>query len=151
MELLYRCSYCDFTGTKIEVEKHEAMEHDKITPNDIKELDEPISVFFKSNFEMRRTKSSNKRYPIMYEIVKWYNTDHPVKCFSPELNKEVEKSRFCYVIAFIRFDRKEWDWDFSCIGTRYIDDYVSGMNQWVKDWMKEFRNYKYPELDEDEN
>ena len=150
MELLYKCSYCDFTGTKLEVEKHENMEHDNLTPNNIEKLNNPVSVFFKTDFEMRRTNNVNsERYPIVYEIVKWYNTDHPVKCFSPEQNKEIEKTRFCFVVAFIRFDRKEWDWDFNCVGTRYIDNYVSGMTTWVKEWIEEFKNSKYPELEEE--
>lgn len=150
MELLYRCSYCDFTGTKLEVEKHENREHDKLTPDNNEKLNNPVSVFFKTDFEMRRTKRAEReRYPIVYEIVKWYNTDHPIKCFSSEQNKEVEQSRFCYTVAFIRFDKKQWDWDFDSVGTRYIDNYVPGMTEWVKEWIEEFKNSKFPELEEE--
>lgn len=141
MEPVFKCSKCNFIGTKSEVQAHEKNCNwgtNKL--NDIAHMNKP-SCFFNGDFEIRKsnddftTNDYKVRYPVVYEIVKWYNTEKPIKVYSPISDKEVERSRFCYVVAFIKWDNKESAWEFDCVGTRYITDYEHGMNAWVKDWI----------------
>lgn len=82
-----------------------------------------MSVCFK-NFEIRECIEINARHA-KYKVVKW--SEKPL---------ESTGRRFCWVIAFIRWNEKEPCWELDCVGMRLIDDYEEGLCEFIKRFMK---------------
>ena len=69
-------------------------------------------------FEIRPIIHSANQETRDYELVKWFADDH------------------CYAIARIYWDLKESCWGFESYGTRFFDDYVSGLAMYVKKYIE---------------
>lgn len=82
-----------------------------------------MSVRFK-NFEIRECIGWNAKHA-KYELVKWSN----------EKLTSTGK-RYCWVVAFIRWNEKEPCWQFDCVGMRFIDDYEEGLCEFVQRFMR---------------
>lgn len=52
-----------------------------------------------------------------FELVKWY---------------QYEDKECCYVVAWIDWNDHEPCWEFCSVGTRFIDDYVDGLCEYIK-------------------
>lgn len=52
-----------------------------------------------------------------FELVKWY---------------QYEDKECCYVVAWIDWNEHEPCWEFSSVGTRFIDDYEDGLCEYIK-------------------
>lgn len=70
------------------------------------------------DFEIRQCMSLNDEIiSDKYELIKW-------------TTKGFDK-RYCFVVAYIEFDRRELGWEFRSVGTRYLEHYVNGLNEWI--------------------
>ena len=87
------------------------------------------------DFEIRACKGVNARYH-KFELVKWYKTNAPVEVINVETEEKVFKSDFCYVVAFLNYNDREPCWKFESVGTRFIDDYVEGLCDYIKQFLK---------------
>ena len=73
------------------------------------------------DFEIKPCGEWNSRHH-NYELVRWYHdTIH---------DRDVN-----YVVAWIDWDDKEPGWEFTSVGTRFIDDYVDGLCEYIKKFL----------------
>jgi hypothetical protein len=82
-----------------------------------------VSVRFK-DFEIRECIGINAK-SAKYELVKW--SDKPL---------ESTGRHYCWVDAFIRWNRKEPCWEFDCVGMRFIEDYEDGLCEFIQKFME---------------
>jgi hypothetical protein len=84
------------------------------------------------DFEIRPTVSGKgEPVPGKWEVVTWYTMEHPIEVFNAKTGKEELRDRFCYVVAFIEWNEKEPCWEFCSVGTRFLEDYVDGVCEWI--------------------
>ncbi len=67
------------------------------------------------NFEIRLIPESQDEN--RFELVRWYNNEN------------------CYVLAFIEYDSK-FDWNINSVGTRLIEDWEDGLDEYILSWIK---------------
>lgn len=59
-------------------------------------------------------------YKYNFDLVKW-DTDK-------------EGKKYCYSIAFLRWNPEEFDFDFESVGTRYFRYREEGLEEWLLRW-----------------
>lgn len=70
-------------------------------------------IIFK-NFEVRSCGVEDQKYD--YELVKW---------------KDARCSTFCCTLAFLKYDPKDGKYNMVSVGTRFFDDYESGLCEFL--------------------
>ena len=89
------------------------------------------------DFEIRPyTGWDGKDSPDLYEVVKWYKTEKPMKVTNAETGEESMKDTFCYVLAFLKWDSHEPCWQLKSVGMRFADDYENGLCEFVSAYAK---------------
>lgn len=86
------------------------------------------------DFEIRPCGEWNGRHH-NFELVKWYKTNTPVEVINVETEEKVFRSEFCYVVAWIDYNDREPCWEFKSVGMRFIDDYVEGLCDYIKQFL----------------
>ena len=76
------------------------------------------------NFEIQKCTGINAKHA-KYEVVKWSDTV-----------LEATGKPWCWVIAFIRWNEKEPCWEFESVGMRFINDYESGLCEFIQKFME---------------
>lgn len=76
--------------------------------------------------------SMEDEYKHHFEILKWaYDNSH------------------CWVIGFLKWNKKEFGFDFESVGTRYLEDREDGLEEWLLKWCEwKTIEYKYEEYEE---
>lgn len=73
--------------------------------------------------------------PNKFDVVKWY--DHkPMEVIDWKTGEKKTSTRSCYSIATIWWNEKEPGWEFKSVGTRFIDDYVDGLCEYIKKFLE---------------
>jgi hypothetical protein len=68
-------------------------------------------------------------------VVKWY--DHkPWETINLDTGKKEISTRSCYSIAQIEWNKKEPCWEFSSVGTRFLNDYEEGLCEFIREWIE---------------
>lgn len=74
------------------------------------------------DFELRPCGEINGKHHAL-ELAKWYKSNGEERC---------------YVVAWIDWNDREPCWEFSSVGTRFIDDYEDGLCEYIKRALKLF-------------
>ena len=61
-------------------------------------------------------------YKYNFDLVKW--------------DDDKDGTKYCYSIAFLRWDPKEFAFKFESVGTRYLEYREDGLEQWLLQWCK---------------
>lgn len=69
------------------------------------------------DYQIRPYRGFNDIVANKYELVKW--------------TVDNEGASYCFVIAFIEWNKKEPCWEFRSVGTRYLEHSINGLNEWV--------------------
>ena len=72
-----------------------------------------------------------------FQLVKWYKCDKPVKVIDWNTGKPKMQDKFCCAVARIWWNDHEPGWEFESVGTRFLEDYVDGLSEFVLNWMIE--------------
>ena len=94
-----------------------------------------VTICFQ-NFEIRPTAfldghiDQNK-----FDVVKWYDHE-PLEAINLKTGKRETSTRSCYSIAHIYWDEKEPCWEFSSVGTRFLEDYEEGLCEFIREWLE---------------
>ena len=67
-------------------------------------------------FEIRKYQGN----PEKYEVIKWSSA----------------AKEWCYVVAFIDWNKKEPCWEFRSVGMRFIEDYKEGLCEFIQKFME---------------
>lgn len=46
------------------------------------------------------------------------------------------KGGYCYVVAWLDWDSSEPCWEFSSVGTRFLEDYEEGLSEWIMSFLE---------------
>ena len=71
------------------------------------------------DFEIKKCVGINGEHHT-FELVKWY---------------KYEGRDVCYVVAWIDWDDTEPCWQFTSVGTRFINDYVDGLCEYIRKFL----------------
>lgn len=94
-----------------------------------------IAIRFK-NFEIRPTAFLDGHIdPTKFDVVKWYDHE-PWEAINLRTGKKETSTRSCYSIAHIYWDEKEPCWEFSSVGTRFLEDYEEGLCEFIREWIE---------------
>lgn len=81
--------------------------------------------------------------PDIYDIIKWVKREEPTKVYSLSEEKYIISTEYCFSVAQIKWDKHE-DWfDFESIGTRFLENYIDGLNEWIMNFINELYETKY--------
>lgn len=83
--------------------------------------------------------------PYKYDLVRWVNRDIPTEVTDLTTGKKVMSDKYCYSIAQLTWNKKEGWFDFESVGTRYLEDRIDGLEEWIL----EFCEMMGKELSED--
>lgn len=86
------------------------------------------------DFEIRPTRSLDDVIdPKRFELVKWY--DHEPRGTTNLRTGNVEnKTRSCYVVAWLEWNEREPCWELQSVGLRLMEDWVNGLDKWILAW-----------------
>ena len=71
-----------------------------------------------------------------WDVVKWCEEDTPIKVIDIETGEEKMKDTFCYSVAKIWWNEKEPCWEFESVGTRFLENYESGLCEFILKWIE---------------
>ena len=72
--------------------------------------------------------------PNRFDLVKWYDHE-PWEVTDLKTGEKKISTRSCYSVAHIWWNEKEPCWEFKSVGTRFLEEYVEGLNEFVLKWM----------------
>lgn len=81
--------------------------------------------------------------PDIYDLVKWVKRDVPTEVYSLSEEKYITSYEYCFSVAQIKWDKHEGWFDFESIGTRFLENYIDGLNEWLMDFINELYETKY--------
>lgn len=126
---------------------HEAIDFDEehceyfILNENIK-IDSNISYGKYGNFELRPPTYLDGHFePDVYDLVLWENTaPHEVTDF--RTGEKRISTRYCFSIASLKWDKKEFCFDFESCGTRYLEHRIDGLEEWLLDFCEKTKQEK---------
>ena len=72
--------------------------------------------------------------PNRFDVVKWY-THEPWEVTDLKTGEKKISTRSCYSVAHIWWNEKESGWEFKSVWTRFLEEYVEGLNEFILQWM----------------
>lgn len=72
--------------------------------------------------------------PKKWDVVKWVKREEPLEVYDLELGKKKMSDRFCFSVAQLEWNEKEPCWEFSSVGTRFLEHYEEGLCEFVLKW-----------------
>ena len=89
------------------------------------------------NFEVLPYIGMNgKVEPTRFQIVKWLKRDEPIEVTDLITGEKKMSDTFSYVVAFIEWNNKEPCWEFTSVGTRFLEDYENGLCEYILKYLE---------------
>lgn len=76
-------------------------------------------------------------FPHKIHVVKWVECE-PFTAYSFDKKKYVTVDKHCYVIGSLEWNDHEPCWEFSSVGTRYLEDGTEELNKWLMDFCNKY-------------
>ena len=71
--------------------------------------------------------------PKKWDVVKWCKTE-PREVYDLRTGEKKMSDKYCYSVASLEWNSKEPCWEFSSVGTRFLEDYEEGLCEFVLKW-----------------
>lgn len=95
-----------------------------------------INIRFK-DFEIRPTTFlDGHKDPHKFDVVKWEKYKKPIEVYDIGLGRKRMSDRGCFSIANIWWNEKEPCWEFSSVGTRFLEYYEEGLCEFIREWIE---------------
>ena len=69
-------------------------------------------------------------------MVKWEKREKPIEVYDIGLGRKKMSDRFCFSVAQIEWNEKEPCWEFSSVGTRFLEYYEEGLCEFNREWIE---------------
>lgn len=88
------------------------------------------------DFEIRpATFLDGHKDPDRYEVVKWQHASKPFEATNLETGEKHMMQDYCFCIATLIYDPDEGNWCMESVGTRFMEYYEEGLNQYILSWI----------------
>ena len=71
--------------------------------------------------------------PKKWDVVKWCKSE-PFESVDLRTGEKRMCDTYCYSVAQLEWNEKEPCWEFSSVGTRFLEDYEEGLCEFVLKW-----------------
>ena len=73
--------------------------------------------------------------PKTWDVVKWCHCE-PIEVIDIETGKKKISDTYCFSIALLEWNEKEPCWEISSVGTRFLEYYEEGLNEFILKWLE---------------
>lgn len=88
------------------------------------------------NFEIRPTIFLDGHTdPKRYDVVLWKHADKPFETTNLETGEKHMMQDYCFSVASLIYDEHEEDWYLQSVGSRFLEYYEEGLNEYILRWM----------------
>lgn len=73
--------------------------------------------------------------PNSYDVELWRHADEPFESTNIKTGEKSIEQDYCFSIATIIYDEHNHEWSLKSVGTRFLDFYEEGLNEYILKWI----------------